>query len=87
VPVFRADEGALLYQPCTVSFLTAAAPTLGAIAANQPAAAGTVPGVLATRATRVLAVAAAVPPGRTVSDGVTRVGKFPGQVLQAGCAL
>jgi uncharacterized protein (TIGR02452 family) len=59
VPVFRADDGALLEEPCTVSFLTAAAPNLGAIAANQPAATGTVPGVLATRAARVLAVAAA----------------------------
>jgi uncharacterized protein (TIGR02452 family) len=59
VPVFRADDGALLEEPYTVSFLTAAAPNLGAIAASQPAAAGTVPGVLATRAARVLAVAAA----------------------------
>jgi uncharacterized protein (TIGR02452 family) len=59
VPVFRGDDGALLEEPYPVSFLTAAAPNLGAIAANQPAAAATVPGVLATRAARVLAVAAA----------------------------
>jgi uncharacterized protein (TIGR02452 family) len=59
VPVFRADDGALLEEPCPVSFLTAAAPNLGAIVANQPTAAGAVPGVLAARAARVLAVAAA----------------------------
>jgi uncharacterized protein (TIGR02452 family) len=59
VPVFRADDGALLEEPYTMSFLTAAAPDLGAIATNQPEAAGSVPGVLAARAARVLAVAAA----------------------------
>lgn len=59
VPVFRADDGALLDEPYAVSFLTAAAPNLGAIAASQPTAADTVPGVLAARAERVLAVAAA----------------------------
>jgi uncharacterized protein (TIGR02452 family) len=59
VPVFRADDGALLEAPFTTSFLTAAAPNLGAIAANQPTAAPTVPDVLAARAARVLAVAAA----------------------------
>jgi uncharacterized protein (TIGR02452 family) len=59
VPVFRADDGALLEEPYPVSFLTAAAPNLGAIAANQPTATGTVPGALAARAARVLAVAAA----------------------------
>jgi hypothetical protein len=37
VPVFRADDGALLDEPYLVSFLTAAAPNLGAIAASQPA--------------------------------------------------
>lgn len=59
VPVFRADDGALLEQPYPVSFLTAAAPNLGAIISRQPAAAAAVPGVLAARAGRVLAVAAA----------------------------
>jgi uncharacterized protein (TIGR02452 family) len=59
VPVFRADDGALLEEPCTVSFLTAAAPNLGAIVTSQPQAAGSVRGVLAARAARVLAVAAA----------------------------
>ena len=59
VPVFRGDDGALLDDPYPVSFLTAAAPNLGAITANQPGAAGSVPAVLAARAERVLAVAAA----------------------------
>jgi uncharacterized protein (TIGR02452 family) len=59
VPVFRADDGALLEEPYAVSFLTAAAPNLGAIVASQPMAAAGVPGVLAARAERVLAVAGA----------------------------
>jgi hypothetical protein len=59
VPVFRADDGALLDEPYAVSFLTAAAPNLGAIVTSQPEAAASVPGVLAARAGRVLAVAAA----------------------------
>ena len=59
VPVFRADDGALLDEPYAVSFLTAAAPNLGAIMASQPMAAAGVPGVLAARAGRVLAVAGA----------------------------
>lgn len=59
VPVIRADDGALLDEPYAVSFLTAAAPNLAAITTNQPSAADSVPGVLAARAERVLAVAAA----------------------------
>ena len=59
VPVFRADDGSLLDEPYAVSFLTAAAPNLGAITASQSTAAASVPGVLAARADRVLAVAAA----------------------------
>jgi uncharacterized protein (TIGR02452 family) len=59
VPVFRDDDGALLPRPYLVSFLTAAAPNLTAIAANQPEVAGTVPDVLRARAARVLRVAAA----------------------------
>lgn len=59
VPVFRADDGGLLDESYAVSFLTAAAPNLGAIVTNQPTAAASVPGVLAVRAERVLAVAAA----------------------------
>ncbi len=59
VPVFRGDDGALLDEPYLVSFLTAAAPNLGAIMASQPAAAASVPAALTARAGRVLAVAAA----------------------------
>jgi uncharacterized protein (TIGR02452 family) len=59
VPVFRDDDGALLAQPYPVSFLTAAAPNLGAITASQPDAAGTVPAVLRARAARILQVATA----------------------------
>lgn len=59
VPVFRDDKGNLLGQPYTTTFLTAAAPNLGAIQRNQPHHAPTVPEVLQRRATRVLQVAAA----------------------------
>ncbi|MEV0606534.1 TIGR02452 family protein [Polymorphospora rubra] len=59
VPVFRDDKGKLLDQPYRTSFLTAAAPNLGAIARNQPEHTGDVPAVLAARARRVLEVAAA----------------------------
>jgi uncharacterized protein (TIGR02452 family) len=59
VPVFRDDKGTLLPEPYPVSFLTAAAPNRGAIARSQPEHLPDVPAVLARRATRVLAVAAA----------------------------
>jgi uncharacterized protein (TIGR02452 family) len=59
VPVFRDEDGTLLEEPYPVSFLTVAAPNLGAILTGQPAMADSVPGVLATRARRVLEVAAA----------------------------
>ncbi|MFB9360214.1 TIGR02452 family protein [Actinoplanes nipponensis] len=59
VPVFRDDRAALLTQPYPVSFLTAAAPNLGAIRRNQPDRAAGVPEVLRRRAARILAVAAA----------------------------
>ncbi|NUT37602.1 MAG: TIGR02452 family protein [Hamadaea sp.] len=58
VPVFRDDKGTLLDQPSATSFLTAAAPNLGAILRNQPEHAPAVPAVLARRARRVLQVAA-----------------------------
>lgn len=58
VPVFRDDKGNLLDQPYATSFLTAAAPNLGAIVRNQPESAADVPAVLARRARRVLQVAA-----------------------------
>jgi uncharacterized protein (TIGR02452 family) len=59
VPVFRNDDGELLARPYPVTFLTAAAPNLGAITASQPGAAGGVPAALLARAERVLQVAAA----------------------------
>ncbi len=59
VPVFRDDKGNLLDRPYTTSFLTAAAPNLGAIVRNQPERAPDVPAVLGRRARRVLEVAAA----------------------------
>jgi uncharacterized protein (TIGR02452 family) len=59
VPVFRDDDGTLLGHPYAVSFLTAAAPNLGAIVSGQPDSAPSVPGVLAARSRRVLEVAAA----------------------------
>ncbi|WP_027345106.1 TIGR02452 family protein [Hamadaea tsunoensis] len=59
VPVFRNDKGRLLEEPYTTSFLTAAAPNLGAILDNQLPYARDVPAVLARRARHVLAVAAA----------------------------
>ncbi|WP_433215073.1 TIGR02452 family protein [Dactylosporangium sp. CS-047395] len=59
VPCFRDDKGNLLDEPFATSFLTAAAPNLGALLRNQPADAGDVPEILRRRATRVLSVAAA----------------------------
>jgi uncharacterized protein (TIGR02452 family) len=59
VPVFRDDNGDLLSSSYPVSFLTAAAPNLSAIQRNQPEHTADVPTVLARRADRVLAVAAA----------------------------
>jgi uncharacterized protein (TIGR02452 family) len=59
VPVFRDDHGALLDRPYPVTFLTAAAPNLGAITRNQPQHAPTVPDTLRDRACRVLDIAAA----------------------------
>ncbi|MEU7481817.1 TIGR02452 family protein [Lentzea sp. NPDC042327] len=58
VPVFRDDRGELLPRPYPVSFLTAAAPNLGAILRTQPERAPAVPGQLRRRAVRVLHVAA-----------------------------
>jgi uncharacterized protein (TIGR02452 family) len=58
VPVFRDDHGRLLEEPYPVAFLTAAAPNAGAVMRQQRAAA-TIPDVLASRARRVLDVAAA----------------------------
>jgi uncharacterized protein (TIGR02452 family) len=92
VPVFRADDGILLEEPYTTSFLTAAAPNLGAIVTGQPEAADGVPGVLAARAARVIAVAAAHGHRRLVlgawgcgvfrNDPVTVAEAFAGQLAR-----
>ncbi|MFF4595146.1 TIGR02452 family protein [Amycolatopsis sp. NPDC001370] len=58
VPVFRDDHGALLPEATSVSFLTAAAPNLGAIKRNQPEHEASVPAVLERRAERVVEIAA-----------------------------
>jgi uncharacterized protein (TIGR02452 family) len=58
VPVFRDDTWQMLDEPHELSFLTAAAPNLGAIRAKQPEHAATVPPAIRRRAVRVLEVAA-----------------------------
>ncbi len=57
VPVFRNDEGELLEQPYTLSFITSPAPNAGAIAKNIPHLSKEVHGVLQTRAAKVLVLA------------------------------
>lgn len=94
VPVFRDDTGTLLEQTYPVSFLTAAAPNLGAILRDQPGAAGGVPGILAARAGRVLQIAAAHG-HRTLllgawgcgvfgNDPAVVAAAFAGQIAQSG---
>ena len=59
VPVFRDDRGQLLDEPYTAGFLTAAAPNAGVVLRTAPERAPELPGVLASRAERVLETAAA----------------------------
>jgi len=59
VPVFRDDRGGLLEEPYAVGFLTSPAPNAGVIARRAPQEAGRLPVALASRAGRVLEVAAA----------------------------
>ncbi len=59
VPVFRDDRGALLDEPYTAGFLTAAAPNAGVIARTAPERTPELPRALASRAERVLETAAA----------------------------
>jgi uncharacterized protein (TIGR02452 family) len=59
VPVYRDDRGRLLEEPYAVGFLTSPAPNAGVITRQNPADAARIPAVLASRASRVLEVAAA----------------------------
>ncbi|MFF3391992.1 TIGR02452 family protein [Streptomyces sp. NPDC002669] len=58
VPVFRDDRGTLLDTPYTVGFLTSPAPNAGVIRSGAPEQAHRIPAALASRAERVLEVAA-----------------------------
>jgi uncharacterized protein (TIGR02452 family) len=58
VPVFRDDRGRLLDAPFTAGFLTSPAPNAGVIRRQDPAEAHRIPAALASRAERVLEVAA-----------------------------
>lgn len=57
VPVFRNHHGDLLPAPYPVTFLTCAAPNAGVLAQRAPERLPLIPGVLAERVARVLAVA------------------------------
>ncbi|MFE2759326.1 MULTISPECIES: TIGR02452 family protein [Streptomyces] len=59
VPVFRDDRGRFLDAPFTAGFLTSPAPNAGVVRAREPERAHLVPAALASRAERVLEVAAA----------------------------
>lgn len=58
VPVFRDDRGRLLDSPYTVGFLTSPAPNAGVVRNREPELAHRIPAALASRAERVLEVAA-----------------------------
>ncbi|MFG3409981.1 TIGR02452 family protein [Streptomyces sp. NPDC048142] len=58
VPVFRDDRGRFLDAPYTVGFLTSPAPNAGVIQRQTPEEAHRIPAALASRAERVLEVAA-----------------------------
>jgi uncharacterized protein (TIGR02452 family) len=59
VPVFRDESGALLDEPYTAGFLTAAAPNAGVVLRRAPERAAELPRALAVRAERVLETAVA----------------------------
>ncbi|MEU5287995.1 TIGR02452 family protein [Streptomyces sp. NPDC020755] len=89
VPVFRDDRGAFLDAPYTVGFLTSPAPNAGVIRRQTPEEAHRVPAALASRAERVLEVAA-VRGYRRLVLGAWGCGVFqndPAQVAEAFRAL
>nr|WP_237536570.1 TIGR02452 family protein [Streptomyces sp. SID5785] len=90
VPVFRDDTGRLLDAPYRVGFLTSPAPNAGVIARTTPERVALIPAALASRAERVLEVAAAHGYRRLVL-GAWGCGVFqndPAQVAEAfGAAL
>ncbi|MEV2262881.1 TIGR02452 family protein [Streptomyces anulatus] len=89
VPVFRDDRGAFLDAPYTVGFLTSPAPNAGVIQRQTPEEAHRIPAALASRAERVLEVAA-VRGYRRLVLGAWGCGVFqndPGQVAEAFRAL
>ncbi|MFZ3554871.1 TIGR02452 family protein [Streptomyces sp. BH055] len=85
VPVFRDDQGRLLDTPFEAGFLTSPAPNAGVIAQRTPERVPEIPAALASRAERVLEVAAAEGYRRLVL-GAWGCGVFrndPGQVAEA----
>lgn len=89
VPVFRDDRGAFLDAPYSVGFLTSPAPNAGVIRRQNPEEAHRVPAALASRAERVLEVAA-VRGYRRLVLGAWGCGVFqndPAQVAEAFRAL
>ncbi|MBT2896716.1 TIGR02452 family protein [Streptomyces sp. McG3] len=89
VPVFRDDRGAFLDAPYSVGFLTSPAPNAGVIRRQNPEEAHRVPAALASRAERVLEVAA-VRGYRRLVLGAWGCGVFqndPAQVAEAFPAL
>lgn len=89
VPVFRDDSGGLLDEPYEVGFLTSPAPNAGVIARHDPERVPEVPAALASRAERVLEVAAAEGYRRLVL-GAWGCGVFqndPAQVAESFRAL
>ncbi len=65
-PVFRNDEGTLLEQPQTATFITSPAPNAGAAANTRPEELPRIPEVFRRRSEGVLAMAAAHGYGRLV---------------------